>query len=279
MANKKNNIDWGLKFYLDVLKLHSLHFGLWNDGDGLTLDNMRRAQDRYTEELLAMIPAGVKTVLDAGSGTGAQSALLIKKGYEVTALNPDSFQSGIFRERLGDRVELQQVKFEDFRPDRSYDLILMSESSQYMETKKMADRAYETLKDGGRLLVSDYFRKSGGDKFYSTCRIKDRFLKELSDAGFELCKEENVTRRVIPTLAMGRKIYCDYAFPTIKIIAGYLDSNYPAAAGVLKRIFSKKLKKVSYYLFEHSLDKTDTDKFMEKMEYLFLIFRKAEVKK
>jgi len=35
------------------------------------MKNLRVAQDRYLRHLLSYIPAGVKTVLDAGCGVGA----------------------------------------------------------------------------------------------------------------------------------------------------------------------------------------------------------------
>ncbi len=274
MVKKKKDIDWGLKFYLEVLKLDSLHFGLWDESDTNNIEGMKKAQERYTRRLLGLIPEGVEKVLDAGSGTGAQSQLLYRKGFEVEALNPDPYQAAIFRSRLRGKVPLKEVKFEDYETKKKYDLILMSESPQYMDTDKMAARARQILRDGGFILLSDYFRKKAGDKYYSTCKVKERFIETLKGKGFLLEKNLDITGRVLPTLELGREIYIEYALPVLEIIGGYITSSHPVAAGAARKIFSKKLKKLSGYLYEHSLDKTDSNKFKEKLEYLFLLFKK-----
>ena len=43
-----------LRFYIDVLGLEHLHYGLW-DGDPLTLDGLMAAQERYTDHLIELI--------------------------------------------------------------------------------------------------------------------------------------------------------------------------------------------------------------------------------
>lgn len=270
----KKKVDWGLKFFHDVLKLDSLHLGLWEEDDPLTLEGARKAQDRYTQELIAMIPEGVRKVLDAGCGTGETAKELTGEGYSVVCLNPDRYQEDIFKAKFGDTIEFHRVKFEDYNPqdeETKYDLILMSESSQYMDTEKMVQKARQLLKPDGYLLIADYFRKSETD-FYKSCKVKDRFLRSVRKGGFELKKFRDVTKNVIPNLTLGKEIYFNYGVPVIEIITGYARDEKPILASILKRIFSSKLRKINYYLHTHTQEKLDEDKFMENMEYLFLLY-------
>ncbi len=277
----KKKVDWGLKFFHDVLKLDSLHLGLWEEYDPLTLEGARVAQDRYTKEFVDLIPRGVNTVLDAGCGTGVTAKELTGKGYNTVCLNPDEYQERLFKERFSDSIEFHRVKFEDYSPEdekTKYDLILMSESSQYMDTKKLVENARRLLKPGGYLLIADYFRKTNTE-FYKTCKIKDKFLSYLQKEKFELKKKRDITKNVIPNLTLGKDIYFNYGVPVIEIITGYARDEKPILTSIIKWLFSSKLKKVNYYLHNHTQQKLDEDKFMDNMEYLFLLYKKKKKKK
>lgn len=273
-SKKKKKIDWGLKFYRDVLKLDNLHFGLWED-DPLTIEGIKRAQERYTEKLINLIPDGVKSVLDVGCGTGVTALRLKKKGYDVECVNPDSSQKEIFRKHVPVNIPLHNVEFESFRTDRKFELILMSESSQYINTEKMLENAKNILAPGEWLLIADYFRKQD-TPYYRTCKVKNVFLEKTKSSGFELVHNEDITPNVIPNLTMGKKIYYDYGLPVVNLITEYLKVAFPFLTFLGSRIFSRKLKKVSYYLFKHTPEKLDEKKFEENMEYLLLLFKVKE---
>ncbi|MBN2407096.1 MAG: methyltransferase domain-containing protein [Elusimicrobia bacterium] len=268
----KKKTDWGLRFYYEVLKLENLHFGLW-EGEELTLDNARKAQKRYTERLLEMIPEGVGSVLDVGCGTGVTARRLAGSGYRVECVNPDAYQEEIFREKSGSAIPFHRVRFESFQSASVFDLVLMSESSQYIDTDRMTEALGRVLRPGGYLLVADYFRKTDSP-YYRTCRLKDDFIGRLADGGLEPVETLDVTRAVLPNLVLGRKLYDEYAVPVVRIIADYLKTvpGYIRSAGSL--ILGKKIKKISHYVFGHTPEKLDERKFAENMEYLFLLFKK-----
>ena len=58
--------EFGLALGLVVgrfaLDMQDLHYGYWTDDLELTPQNIARAQARYTDELMADIPAGVRWV-------------------------------------------------------------------------------------------------------------------------------------------------------------------------------------------------------------------------
>lgn len=271
-SKKREKIDWGLKFYRDVLKLDDLHFGLW-ENDPLTVEGAKQSQKRYTEQLIELIPDGVESILDVGCGTGTTAVKLRNKGYYVECINPDIWQEKIFKERIGDKITFHNIKFESFETNRKFDLILMSESSQYMDTEKMIKNVRNILMRGGWLLIADYFRKKNVP-YYKTCRIKDVFLKIITDNGFELNKNIDITPYVVMNLTLGKKIYYEYGLTTLSLITEYLKRAQPLLTYLGSKVFSKKLKKISNYIFVHTPEKLDEEKFIENMEYRFLLFKK-----
>jgi len=50
--------------------ISSLHYGLWKEGQPLTIDELSKAQDNFTDRLIGLIPNKAKTVLDIGAGFG-----------------------------------------------------------------------------------------------------------------------------------------------------------------------------------------------------------------
>lgn len=170
-----------LKLYLDLSKTNYLHFGLWKKGDALTLENFQAAQERYIENLIRFIPKGVKTVLDVGCGVGGNAAKLLKLGYDVTGICPDPYQGKLFRENTKGKAGFKLTTLENFKTDRKFDLILMSESVQYIPFGEGLKKLSQLLRPTGYLLISDYFKKGEAkgvpNLLRSTCGLSKRGQK------------------------------------------------------------------------------------------------------
>jgi len=271
-AQDEPRVDYGLRLYHEVFKLEALHFGLWEPGEPLTLEALRGAQRRYTDRLLDMFPDGITRVLDAGCGSGATSAILAERGLAVEALTPDAYQIKVFRQRRGDAIPVHQARLQDFRPTSPYDLLLMSESAQYIPCAELFEAARRVLKPGGWLVMSDYFRLQDS-AYYKTCHVHAQFLDRARDAGFTIEAEEDVTERALPTLQLGREVYRGYVLPILEISAGFLQQKAPLLTRGVQVVLRGKLRKLRWYLYDKSEEKLDHERFARELRYMFYRFR------
>lgn len=273
---KKDGIDYNLRFMAEVLGVDHLHWGYFPakrfSGEAFPLAELRAAQEEYTERLFAHIPTGMLKILDAGCGIGKTAEKLRQRGYEVHCLTNDAYQQAVIKERYPD-LPFTRAKFEECPLTERFDLILMSESSQYMDWPKALARIRELLGPGGHLLLSDYFRKKD-DPYYRTCRVKDDFERLTAAAGFELLREEDITDHVLPTLDFGN-YYCQkYILPALNIAIEMAESRMGRLTrGLSRLLLRKKLAKLWYYAFEKTPQKLDRNLFAGKMRYVIQLWR------
>jgi cyclopropane fatty-acyl-phospholipid synthase-like methyltransferase len=98
-----------LKF---ALRSEHLHYGLFEPDIPVDFCNLKAAQDRYLQRLAEAIPAGTKTILDVGCGSGRMAEHLIERGYSVDCVSPGEGLTAIVVERLGDRAKIYHCRFE-----------------------------------------------------------------------------------------------------------------------------------------------------------------------
>ena len=138
--SKMTSRELGLLLAQQLLDVEDLHYGLWDADLELNLGNITRAQQRYTDLLLAQIevclpdPAG-RRILDVGCGTGHILQQLLARGYQVDAVNPSPWLNTLVRERLACLQDpatiLYETTFESLPLEqcrKHYDLLLFSES-------------------------------------------------------------------------------------------------------------------------------------------------------
>ena len=268
-------IDHVLKLYSESIRSPYLHYGFWDDPESidpneLTLDNMVKAQVRYIEHLASFIPDEVKTILDVGAGIGGNSSYLISKGYEVEALSPDEYQETVFKEKYDGQVKFHRSKFENFQPEKKYDLVFESESACYIEIEPGWKTAQKTVRDGGYLLASDYFlyhNDGSGDWHIKASHDEKNYIKKAEEYGFKLIKEFDQTENTMPTLDGAKALMERFIFPTLEFSSNYLGKNHPFILKVIKKAFGKKVDDKMKQL--SLLDSKDFKKYKRYMIYLF----------
>ena len=134
-----------------LLGVDDLHYGWWDDDLDLTISNLTTAQQRYSDQLIARLPAASPDVriLDIGSGTGHLIQQCLEKGYHIDGVSPSPSLSKQIRQRLDNRkdcdTQLFECRFEEFPVEanlQKYDAAYFSESFQYISM----DQAFEILK-------------------------------------------------------------------------------------------------------------------------------------
>jgi MPBQ/MSBQ methyltransferase len=275
MAKKKEKFknDRALRFYYDVLGLERLHYGLWDDADERNLEGAKIAQKRYEDflvdeiELLTSDPAETK-VLDVGCGSGIMSETLYNKKFLIEGLSPDLYQKDVFEKRIP--VKFHLARFQNFEPIKKYDIVLMSESAQYIPLKRLFVKADECLKPSGYLMVCDYFTfdDATGPMAKSGHKLS-AFLKTAEENGYKVIKERDITKETIPTLDAA-KIFTDkYIFPSIEIFSDKFQERRPRLFKFVKWIFRKQIAKA--YKNVALIDSAD---FERNKCYRFFIFQK-----
>ena len=129
---KEVGLDIGLAFSKHFYKTEYLHYGYWPEELSVEPANVFQAQENYANFLLKNIPEGVNSILDVGCGSGKFAEKMLDAGYLVDCVSPSPNLTKHVRNRLGDRAEIFESCFEDVRTEKRYDLILCSESFQYL---------------------------------------------------------------------------------------------------------------------------------------------------
>lgn len=256
-------VNTTLRLYSAVVGLDELHFGLWN-GEPFTLEGLRAAQERYSEELLGWIPDDVRTVLDSGCGTGANCVRLLKRGYRVEGLAPDPYLENEFRKRLDAPFHL--CRFQDLLCERTFDLVLMSESCQYVRLRSLVP-GVRRLAPGGYLLVSDVFRTGRHPHEHGGHDLAE-FTDEMEQGGLELVRRLDVTDRAAITLDYARHLVERHVDPGVEVVREKLRSDHPWLYRVGGWLLRGRLARA-----EAMRGRLDSDVFRRHHRYLRMLFR------
>lgn len=265
-----------LKLYLDLSKTNYLHFGLWKKGDKLTLENFQAAQKRYLDNLISFIPKGTRTILDVGCGVGGNAAKLTSLGYKVTGICPDPYQGKLFRENTKGKAGFKLTTLENFKTDQKFDLILMSESVQYIPFADGLKKISQLLRPTGRLLISDYFKKTAakGVQNLPSGMLRD-YLKEVDKAGFKLVKKQDITESILPTLEYGTNIYLNYIRPVLSCIITTLQVHIPPAYWLMNTFMKFRIKgKPVRQIIVNNLVPLQKDVFRRYLAYQVMLFKR-----
>jgi MPBQ/MSBQ methyltransferase len=238
-----------IDYYLGLTNSSYLHYGYWEPlpsaGEELTLNRLRIAQEAYAAKLLSFIPKETKTVLDVGCGIGGNAAYLCDRGFSVEGLAPDAVQEERFIQNTGGKVPFYLTRFEDFDSSHTYDLVLFSESSQYIAVEDLAQGAMRLLSNGGYLLLADMMRSDSEyqEGIFSNCHISRELQAALLKAGFNLIQTEDISTQIAPTIDLCVENFRTFGLTTIKYIADMIAIALPPLHTLGRLAFRRWLEK------------------------------------
>ena len=271
---KEVGLDIGLILAKYFYKTDYLHYGYWEDNLKLDANNVAKSMENYVNYLKKKIPPGVQKVLDVGSGSGKFARNLLDEGYQVDCVSPSPNLTKHVRKNIENRGEIFACLFEQVKTKKTYDLVLFSESFQYIPLDIAIGNAINLLKPGGYLLICDFFRKPvEGKSPISGGHDLSKFYHKMEEEPFHQLINEDITEYTAPNMDLVNGFLMEVLHPIYQSLFYILDNKYPKLSKFIKWKFRKKLDKISEKYFQ---DKCNGDSFKKYKSYHCLLYQKVE---
>lgn len=273
MDSKKVGLDIQLNLFRFFFDSEYMHYGYWLPDLEVKAPNFKKAQEAYTQVMMKHIPAGVKTILDVGCGSGKVAEELVEKGYEITCVSPPSHLTEVAANRLMGRAPVHAMRFENFNATEQYDLVLFSESYQYIGMKDSFKSCASMLKPGGYILLMDFFRTEapGKSPLGGGHRLVE-FYETLREFPFEVVEDIDITEPIAPTMTLINNLTMDVVYPAIQMAGGLIESRHP---WVYKFILWKFRKKIEKNRIKHFTGQRNPENFKKYKSYRLVVLRRT----
>ena len=268
--SKVIGLDAGLligRFFMDT---EQLHYGYWPNEKTATAQNFSKAQDRHSELIIDNIPSTVNKILDVGSGSGSLAKKLISLGYQVDCVIPSEFLAEKVQQKLDTSSIIHITKFENLNISQNYDLILFSESFQYVQLTKSIGKILSLLDKNGYLLICDVFHKnvSGISPMRGGHRL-DLFENEIEKTDLTKITDLDITLETAPTWDFLNQFLNEVAIPISDMSHSYMKYKYPKLIKLIKWKYRKKLDKIRKVWLSNELTGENFAKFKSYRLFLY----------
>lgn len=256
------------------LQTEDLHWGLWPDDLELSVANMAAAQERHSALMRRHIPEGTRTILDVGGGSGQFAESLVAAGYEVDVVSPSAHLAQRIRERLPEASHVYVSRFEDVVPHKTYDLVMFSESYQYIDIEAGLARIEACTRPGSHVMVCDYFRlKAEGKPPIGGGHKWAEVEAALQVQPLELIDRVDVTAEAAPTCQLLGDFMQEVVAPLRDISGSYLRENHPLISKIVGWKARKKLAKIDRKYFN---GRFSSEAFCKHFVYQLLLWRRTD---
>ena len=256
-----------------LFKTDDLHYGFWTPDLCPEMHNLKAAQENYAQFLMEHIPAGVHRILDVGAGTGAFAKRLVAAGYSVDCVSPAPYLTQRIRANLGPNATVFECTYEELQTENRYDLILFSESFQYVHMQTALDLVCLQMCPHGFLLISDFFRNDTPDAgpMGGGHPLKD--FRTLSAAcPLHLLSDEDITAQTAPNLDLTNDFVNQVIAPAKAQIFATFSARNPRIFRFLQWCFRRELARADAKYFSN----TRTGKtFAHYKSYRVMVFQKT----
>ncbi len=221
------------------------HYGYWPGGmpETPSLQALSAAQRAYFDLLAAKIPHGTRTILDVGSGTGANALGLTEQGFELECLCPSEHLNSLACGKLPETVQVHDCMFEDYNSDRRFDLCMFAESFHYIILNKALAKLDQFAEK--HVLIFDFFRRDPEADRNSSRGTHAKFRRAVEEQGvFRVVSDEDLTQAILPTFVMLDHMRTELLGPFVARARKTLASAYPLRAHLVEWLFGRKLDKI-----------------------------------
>ncbi len=264
-----------LKLAQKLFGLEYLHYGYFEPGIPLNFDGLKIAQQKYTDKILTSIPSDVKAILDVGCGAGGNAKAMVNAGYTVTCVDPDPYLLEKTRAATGNKVKTLVGLYENVTglDSSSVDMVLMSESCQYINPQDGWRLHSKHVKPGGYVMAVDFFITREIDQPYlskSGHRL-EAFVEEANKWGFQLVNKEDITPQTAPTMDLYQELIFNKVFPVCEAVFEFVHRKFPWLYSLLSFFMREKV-----LFLREKYSHQDSKTFTKYKTYFVLLFKRKQ---
>lgn len=246
-------------------QLNHLHYAYFESTPSiLDLRSIREGQLAYENLMLANLPIQSGRILDVGCGTCELSRRLKELDFEVHGLAPEDFMEQLFSDKVG--AKFFKLRFEELSESENYDLLIFSESLQYIPLDSFIEKSRSILSPGGKIIISDYFLTD--DDFQGSRRsghLLSSFHQKIQ-TDFDVLENLDITANILPTLDFIENIVHQQVEPVIE----YLKSR-SLSKGFMQRILMNWIYRLYERKYQPQLQCLNRGEVIKTRRYLFYI--------
>lgn len=257
----------------------ALHYGWFAEPSvvGDSLEELRRGQTAFTEEVVKLVGPRARRVLDVGTGRGETARALAAAGASVVTLSPDRNQGRWLARAPHPRISFVPRRFEDFRTTRaeSFDVVIFSESSNYVALDNLLTHSASLTGAQGSLVIAAPFLLGQGSSVHRDMHLQSELRTKLERSVWRIEEEHDFTENVAPTLRIGQRLIERRVVPSARAIDGYIAEYGPISLRVLGWLL-RSYRRRGLALLERELPALlDERVFRRDVRFLFLKLTKV----
>ena len=273
ISSQKIGLDIGLVIARFFMGSEDLHYGYWPNGKNASVQNFSHAQDSHSELIMDHIPEKTNYILDVGGGSGNLALKLLNKGFSVDCVIPSEFLAEQAKVKLGNKSVIHICGFEQMPTTKTYDLIIFSESFQYVKMGEALHKVEKMINPNGHLLICDFFRRDvPGKSPMGGGHSWQGFQDTISTLPLQQVTDLDISEETAPTIDHLAQFCRDEHMPNSEMSGAYLQYNYPYLTALINWKLKKRIEKIRRTFLSGDLNGESFKKF--KTYHLLLYKRK-----
>ena len=198
---------------------------------------------------------------------------MINNDYAVDCVSPSPVLTKHVKNLLGDKSQIFECNFENLQTEKRYDVILFSESFQYVKQEKAIQNSLKFLNDNGHLLICDFFKKDAkGKSSIGGGRKLRKFHNIISKYQFELIKDIDITKETAPTIDIVDDLLTNAGHPICVLLNNFFSTNYRFIYKFVQWKYSKKIEKINRKFFSGT---RNAENFKFYKSYRLFLYKKV----